>query len=59
MAQLTRAKFIFIEYGSTSASMAQHQVKGPVESNNLDQIILRELVHEVEGWGKGGAKAVA
>jgi hypothetical protein len=54
VAQLTRAKFIFVEYGSTAAAMAQHKVKGAVESNNLDQIILTELVREVEGWGRRG-----
>lgn len=52
LAQLTRGKFIFIEYGSTQASAAKHGVTGPVQSNNLDDIIAREITAEIEGWGR-------
>lgn len=52
LAQLTRGKFIFIEYGSTQATAAKHGVSGPVEGgNNLDDIIAREITAEIEGWG--------
>ncbi|MCB9678285.1 MAG: VWA domain-containing protein [Alphaproteobacteria bacterium] len=50
-AQLTQGQFIFIEYGSTAASAADHGVTGPVQSNNLDAILLRQITREVEGWG--------
>ncbi|MEZ4319961.1 MAG: VWA domain-containing protein [Myxococcota bacterium] len=51
-AQLTQGQFIFIEYGSTAASAADHGVTGPVSSNNLDAILLRQITREVEGWGQ-------
>ena len=51
-AQFTRGKFIFIEYGSTAASAAQHGVTGQVQSNNLDDIIFRQLSWEVASWGR-------
>jgi Mg-chelatase subunit ChlD len=50
-AQLTRGQFIFIEYGSTAASAADHGVTGPVASNNLDDILYRQIEAEVVGWG--------
>lgn len=56
-AQLSQGKFIFIEYGSTAASAADHGVRGPVASNNLDDILYREIESEVTGWGDGGGLA--
>ena len=50
-AQLTRGEFVFIEYGSTAASAADHGVTGSVHSNNLDAILFRKIEAEVEGWG--------
>lgn len=53
LAQLTRGKFIFIEYGGTQATAASHGVTGPVSGgNNLDDIIAREITAEIEGWGR-------
>lgn len=53
VAQLTRGKFIFIEYGGTQKTAAKHGVTGPVDGgNNLDQILLAQLTEEIEGWGK-------
>jgi hypothetical protein len=51
-AQLTQGRFIFIEYGSAAASAADHGVTGPVHSNNLDAILLRQIRREIEGWGR-------
>lgn len=56
-AQLSQGKFIFIEYGSGAASAADHGVRGPVASNNLDDILYREIKSEVVGWGDGGGLA--
>lgn len=50
-AQLTRGEFVFIEYGSTAASAADHGVTGQVQSNNLDAILFRKIEAEVTGWG--------
>ncbi|MEZ4428802.1 MAG: VWA domain-containing protein [Nannocystaceae bacterium] len=53
VAQLTRGKFIFIEYGGDiAASAAKHGVSGPTKSNNLDDIIFEQVKLEVAGWGK-------
>lgn len=53
LAQLTRGKFIFIEYGGTQATAAKHGVAGPVQGgNNLDEILLAQLTAEIDGWGK-------
>ena len=53
IAQLTRGKFIFIEYGGARASAARHGVTGPVEGgNNLDDIILAQISAEIDGWGR-------
>lgn len=53
IAQLTRGKFIFIEYGDTQTSAARHGVTGPVQGgNNLDEILLAQLTAEIDGWGK-------
>ena len=51
-AQLTRGKFIFIEYGSTKDSAASHGVTGPVKSNNLDDIVYDQIRDELMNWGK-------
>jgi len=51
-AQFARGKFIFIEYGSPAAAAAQHGVTGQVQSNNLDDIIFRQLSSEVASWGR-------
>lgn len=48
VAQFTRGRFIFIEYGSVAASAASHGVKGEVKSNNLDDIVYEQLVREIE-----------
>jgi len=53
IAQLTRGKFIFIEYGGTQASAARHGVSGPVQGgNNLDDILLAQITAEIDGWGR-------
>jgi hypothetical protein len=52
VAQLTRGKFIFIEYGSTAASAADHGVTGSVSSNNLDDILYEQIRSEIQGWGR-------
>ena len=52
VAQLSRGQFIFIEYGSTAASAADHGVTGPVASNNLDDIIKAQIQSEIQGWGR-------
>jgi Mg-chelatase subunit ChlD len=52
IAQYTRGRFIFIEYGQDiGKSAASHGVSGPVASNNLDDILLAEITREIEGWG--------
>ena len=51
-AQLTRGKFIFIEYGSPEASAKSHGVTGPVKSNNLDDIVFEQIRNELSNWGK-------
>jgi hypothetical protein len=51
VAQLTRGKFIFIEYGGTQASAARHGVGGAVQGgNNLDDILLAQITAEIDGW---------
>jgi hypothetical protein len=53
VAQLTRGKFIFIEYGGSAAATADsHGVKGDFKSNNLDDIIYEQVRDEVAGWGR-------
>ena len=52
IAQYTRGKFIFIEYGSTAESAAAHGVTGKVSSNNLDDIIFEQIREEVATWGR-------
>ncbi|MFT5681849.1 MAG: hypothetical protein ACI8RZ_002767, partial [Myxococcota bacterium] len=51
VAQLSGGAFIFIEYGSTAASAADHGVTAPVSSNNLDHIIFQRIHSEIVGWG--------
>ncbi|MEZ5990224.1 MAG: VWA domain-containing protein [Planctomycetota bacterium] len=52
VAQLTRGKFIFIEYGSTEATAASHGVAGKVKSNNLDDILFEQCRDEIAAWGR-------
>lgn len=53
IAHLTRGQFIFIEYGDSKQSAAQHGVTGPAEAgNNLDDILLAQITAEVDGWGR-------
>jgi len=58
IAQFTRGKFIFIEYGSIEASAARHGVAAAVESNNLDQIIYRQLMWEMLHFGRAATETV-
>jgi hypothetical protein len=53
IAQFTRGKFIFIEYGTVEKTAAGHGVKGKVESNNLDDILFEQIREEVARWGRG------
>ena len=56
VAQLTRGKFIFIEYGGTEATAERHGVGGPVQGgNNLDDILLAQISAEIDGWGRQGS----
>jgi len=60
IAQYTRGRFIFIEYGEDIAASAEaHGVKAAVEANNLDDILLREIRREIDGWGRPGSTAAA
>lgn len=52
IAQATRGKFIFIEYGSAAASAASHGVTGTVKSNNLDDILFEQIQDEIATWGR-------
>lgn len=52
VSQLTRGEFIFIEYGSTARSAADHGVTGQVTSNNLDAILYKRIHDEIVGWGR-------
>ncbi|MCB9706814.1 MAG: VWA domain-containing protein [Myxococcales bacterium] len=54
VAQFTRGKFIFIEYGRDLAgSAARHGVSsGDLNANNLDAIIFEQIRDELAGWGK-------
>ena len=52
IAQFTRGKFIFIEYGSAVATAKSHGVKGKVKSNNLDAILSEQIKEEVARWGR-------
>jgi len=52
IAQLTRGKFIFIQYGSLAGSAASHGVSGRVDANNLDQILFDRVREEVDNYGE-------
>jgi hypothetical protein len=53
VAQFTRGRFIFIEYGGDiRKSAAAHGVGGKVSSNNLDSIVFEQIRAEIAGWGK-------
>jgi hypothetical protein len=52
IAQFTRGKFIFIEYGSTAASAESHGVKGAVKSNNLEDILFEQIRDELARFGR-------
>lgn len=53
IAQLTRGEFVFITYGSTAASAADHGVDGrQLASNDLDAILFERIRREVDGWGR-------
>lgn len=56
-AQLGQGQFIYIEYGSAAASAADHGVARPGNSNNLDDILYREIRDELVNWGRPGAVA--
>ena len=51
IAQFTRGKFIFIEYGSAAATAESHGVTGSYSSNNLDEIIYAQIRDELANWG--------
>lgn len=59
IAQYSRGKFIFIEYGSTAASAAAHGVSGSVTSNNLDRILYSQIRDELLTWAGQSARQVA
>ena len=52
IAQYTRGKFIFIEYGSTASSAASHGVGGAVKSNNLEDILFEQIQGELASYGR-------
>lgn len=53
IAQFTRGKFVFIEYGGdVVASAAAHGVAAPVAANNLDQILFEQVRDEIAGYGR-------
>lgn len=51
VAQLTRGRFVFIEYGSLAAAAADHGVGGQVSGNNLDAILYDRIAAEIAGFG--------
>jgi hypothetical protein len=58
IAQATRGKFVFIEYGTPEASAAGHGVTGKVKSNNLDDILFEQIQDEIAAWGRAPTTAV-
>ena len=52
IAQLTRGRFVFIEYGSAAASAASHGVAGKVESDNLEDILFEQIRDELATYGR-------
>jgi hypothetical protein len=59
IAQMTRGKFIFIEYGSAAVSAAAHGVSGSVTSNNLDRILYNQIRDELFAWAGQSSQQVA
>ena len=56
IAQFTRGKFIFIEYGTPESSAASHGVAGAVKSDNLEDILFAQLRDEVATFGRAAAR---
>ena len=54
IAQFTRGKFIFIQYGSLEDTAASHGVGGKTKGNNLDDILFEQIREEVARWGRDG-----
>lgn len=53
IAQFTRGRFIFIEYGSKAESAGSHGVSpGAAKSNNLDDILYERIQEELSRWGQ-------
>ena len=52
LAQFTRGKFIFIEYGTPAASAESHGVAGEVKRNNLEDILFEQIRDEVATFGR-------
>ena len=52
VAQFTRGKFIFIEYGTPEASAVSHGVGGEVKRNNLEDILFEQIRDELATWGR-------
>jgi len=53
IAQFTRGKFVFIEYGgSIQKSAASHGVAGAVKNDNLEDILFEQIRDEVARWGR-------
>lgn len=52
VAQATRGKFIFIEYGKPGETAKSHGVANPSSSNNLDDILYEQIQQEVSGYGQ-------
>jgi uncharacterized protein YegL len=59
IAQYSRGKFIFIEYGSAAVSAAAHGVSGSVTSNNLDRILYNQIRDELFAWAGQSSQQVA
>ena len=58
VAQMTRGRFTFIEYGGdVVASGAAHGVKDTGPANNLDAILFRTIQDELSGWGRPEASS--
>jgi hypothetical protein len=52
IAQFTRGKFIFIEYGGAEASAESHGVSGAVQRDNLEDILFEQIRDEVATFGR-------
>lgn len=54
IAQFTRGKFVFIEYGgSIRDTAASHGIETAVAANNLDRILFELIRDEIAHWGRG------